>query len=357
VVLSPIFAHEKWIEVMILLTGATGLLGMHVLFDLCQKGLNVRAMYRSEDRKERVKRLFQFYDSENADQFFESIDWYLGDIEELMCLEAAFSKVEKVIHCAAKVSFRNDDFRELVRVNRYGTANIVNLAIKHKVKWFCHASSTAAIGKNPGRENLNLSESAKWLQDVPVSGYAMSKYLAEKEVWRGIEEGLPGVMVNPCVIFGPGSWDESSLTIFRAVQRGLKFYAPGANAFVDVRDISKRILYLMEEQITDERFLIVGENVAFRRMTSVIAKRLGKSEPTIAVKPWQMGVAWRLAAVYSFITRKPTALTKEATETAFSITSYSTAKMAAIFQQPYTSLEESVENVVKFDLFNRQNNN
>lgn len=338
---------------MILLTGATGLLGMHVLFDLCKKGLHVRAMYRSEERKDRVKQIFEFYDLENAAQLFQSINWYQGDIEELVCLEDAFLNVDQVIHCAAKVSFRNDDFRELLRINRYGTANMVNLALKHKVKWFCHVSSTAAIGKVPGRVNLDATEDAKWLQDVPVSGYAMSKYLAEKEVWRGIEEGLPAVMVNPSVIFGPGDWTESSLTIFRAVQRGLKFYAPGANAFVDVRDVSKRILFLRERNIIGERFLVVGENVAFRRMTAIIAKRLGKKEPTIPVKSWQMGIAWRLAAMYSFITRKPTALTKEATETAFSHTSYSTAKMDAIFGEPYISLEQSVGNVVDFDALNR----
>jgi nucleoside-diphosphate-sugar epimerase len=333
---------------MILLTGATGLLGMHVLYDLTKKGRRVRAMYRDAVRIERVEQLFNYYDAQNAQHFLANVEWFLGDIEELICLEEAFIGVDCVIHCAAKVSFRNDDFRELVRVNRQGTANLVNMSLKHQVKWFCHASSTAAIGKNPGRENLNLTEKAKWLQDVPVSGYSMSKYLSEKEVWRGLEEGLPAVIVNPCVIFGPGSWDETSLTIFRAVTRGLKFYAPGANAFVDVRDVSKRIVFLMEQKVVGERYLVVGENLSFQKMTAQIAKRLGKKEPSISVKSWQMGLAWRLAALFSFITRKPTALTKEATETAFSHTSYSTSKMDAIFKEPYISLEEAIDNVVAF---------
>jgi nucleoside-diphosphate-sugar epimerase len=350
-VLSPIFAPENEIISMILLTGATGLLGMHVLFDLCQKGLHVRALYRSEDRKTSVKQLFAYYDPQNAARLFEAIEWYQGDIEDVLSIADAFKNIEQVIHCAAKVSFRNDDFRKLVQANRYGTANVVNLALKHKVQWFCHVSSTAAIGKNPGREQLNLSESSKWLQDVPVSGYAMSKHLSEKEVWRGIEEGLPAVLVNPSVIFGPGNWEETSLTIFRAVKRGLKFYAPGANAFVDVRDVSRRILFLMENQVVNERFLTVGENLTFKRMTTVIAERLGQKAPTIAVKSWQMGLAWRMAALFSFITRKPTALTKEAAETAFSYTSYSTKKMDALYTEHYITLEESVDNVVGFEEF------
>lgn len=333
---------------MILLTGATGLLGMHVLYDLLRRGHDVRALYRNEDRIKRVEDLFHFYAGDDGRLLLQKVTWQKGDIQDLVSLEDAFQGISKVIHCAAMVSFRNDDFRELVRVNRYGTANLVNMALKYNVQWFCHASSTAAIGKKPGKSNLGLNENAKWLADVPVSGYAMSKYLAEKEVWRGVEEMLPAVMVNPSVIFGPGDWNESSLTIFRAVHRGLKFYAPGANAFVDVRDVSKRILFLMEKEIVNERFLIVGANVKFREMTAAIARRMKKKEANIPVKSWQMGLAWRLATVYSFITRKPTALTKDATETAFSETSYDTSKIDAIFNEPYTSLADSVDSTVSF---------
>ena len=333
---------------MILLTGATGLLGMHVLYDMCRDGQQVRALYRDQNRIQRVERLFEFYAGEKAAELLKCVSWFPGDVEDLISLEEAFQGVQQVIHSAAMVSFRNDDFRSLVRVNRQGTANVVNLALKYKVDWFCHVSSTAAIGKNAGHVNLNLDENSKWLPDVPVSGYAMSKYLAEKEVWRGIEEGLPAVMVNPSVIFGPGDWDESSLTIFRTVQRGLKFYAPGANAFVDVRDVSRRILFLQRKRTISERFLVVGENLTFQKMTAAIARRLGKKEAHIPVKSWQMGFAWRLAAFYSFLSRKPTALTKEAAGTAFSTTSYNTAKMDAIFQEPYISLEDAVDLVVKY---------
>lgn len=340
---------------MILLTGATGLLGMHVLYDLCKAGHPVRALYRDAQRIERVKDVFKFYEFSEADPLFTKVEWVQADIEDLISLEDAFEGVECVIHCAAMVSFRNDDFRKLIRINRYGTANVVNLALKYRVKWFCHVSSTAAIGKKPGNINLHLNEDSKWLADVKVSGYAMSKYLSENEVWRGIEEGLPAVIVNPSVIFGPGDWNESSLTIFRAVQRGLKFYAPGANAFVDVRDVSKRMMFLLEKEIVNERYLIVGCNVSFQKMTAAIARRLGKKEAHIPVKAWQMGIAWRLATFFSFITRKPTALTKEATETAFSQTSYDTSKMDELFGKDYYGLEESVDHVVAFYEWSQQN--
>ncbi len=339
---------------MILLTGATGLLGMHVLYDLTQTGHQVRALYRNRSRIDRVNRLFEYYDSSNYKALLQQVEWYPCEIDDLVELEGAFQGIDRVIHCAAMVSFRNDDFKKLVQINRYGTANMVNLALKYKVQWFCHASSTAAVGKSPERDNLNVSENNKWLPDLEVSGYAMSKYLSENEVWRGIEEGLPAVMVNPCVIFGPGDWDETSLTIFRAVGRGLKFYAPGANAIVDVRDVSQRILFLMNENLTNERFLVVGENLTFRRLTQTIAQRMGKKEPTLAVPQWLMGVAWRVAAVFSFITRKPTALTKDATKSAFSTTSYNTEKIDRIYPQKFISLKDCIDNVVRYRDFQRE---
>lgn len=337
---------------MILLTGATGLLGMQVLYDLTLQGHAVRALYRNPDRIKRVAQLFKFNDAATADQLLKKVSWFHADIEDVIALQNAFQGVEKVIHCAAFVSFKNDDFRKLIQINRYGTQYLVDLAVKHKVRWFCHVSSTAAIGKTDNADNLQLNEDAKWPQDAVVSGYAMSKHLAEKEVWRGMEEGLRAAIVNPSVILGPGDWNESSLTIFRTVKRGLKFYSPGSNAVVDVRDVSKRILFLMEQNIVNERFLIVGENLTFRKLMELIADRLGKPRPKYAVKPWLMGLAWRLASFFSYLTRKPTALTKEATKAAFSNTSYSTQKIDALLQAPYYSTEQSVDFVVRFEEFN-----
>jgi len=337
---------------MILLSGATGLLGMHILFDLTSKGYRVRALYRDKNRIDRVRRLFSFYAPNQWVGYWEHIEWFQADITDVIGLETAFNQVDRVIHSAAMVSFQNDNFRKLAQINKNGTANIVNLSLKHGVSWFCHVSSTAAVGKAPGKKNLMINEEAKWMSDIPVSGYAMSKYLAELEVWRGIEEGLPAVIVNPCVILGPGDWQETSLTIFRAVDRGLKFYAPGSNAVIDVRDVSQRILFLMENQLIDNRFLLIGENLTFKKLMGSIAKGMGKKEPHIAVKSWMMGLAWRVAAVFSFFTRKPTALTKDATTSAFSDTSYSTAKFDALFSKPYIKTEDMIDNVLRFKIWN-----
>jgi dihydroflavonol-4-reductase len=336
---------------MILVTGATGLLGMHVVYSLALEGNKIRALYRNPEKIEFVNQLIRFYSPEQSEVISKSIEWFHCDIEDLVQLEDAFDSITDVYHCAAVVSFTTSDFSGMMETNRTGTANVVNIAIEKKIRKLCHVSSTAAVGKSSKNNHDIVVEANKWEQSVDTSGYAITKYSAEKEVWRGIEEGLNAVIVNPCVILGPGNWNESSLTLFRTIHKGLHFYPPGANAIVDVRDVVSRMRQLMNMPISSERFLIIGKNLSFKELFDVIATRMGKKTPKFSVQPWMMGIAWRIASVYSFITGKPASLSRQTASSAFSTTRYSTDKIDAILPIPYFSLEEAVDNTIRFHEF------
>lgn len=157
------------------------------------------------------------------------------------------------------------DFQSMLKINREGTANVVNCALSLSVERFCYVSSTAAVGKTMDTSGTYfVVESNKWDPTEPHSGYAISKYVAENEVWRGIEEGLNAVIINPSVIIGPGNWNESSLTIFRTLSKGLKFYTSGSNAFVDVRDVVKAMRSLINTPSSfHQRYLCTGTNTSF----------------------------------------------------------------------------------------------
>lgn len=338
---------------MILVTGATGLLGMHVVYELVSNDQTVRALYRNPDKIAYFKKLVDFYNPESSDELFAKIEWIKADILDIVELTEAMEGVTEVYHCAAIVSFRNRGFTNLITTNRQGTANLVNLAIERKVKKFCHVSSTAAIGKSTKDPDKIVVESNKWEQNESTTGYAISKYLSEKEVWRGIEEGLNAVIVNPCVILGPGNWNESSLTIFRAISNGMLFYPPGANAIVDARDVASRMVKLMKLPVHSERYLIVGQNISFKDLFDTIAIRLGKKPPIIRVRKWLMGISWRVAGIFSFFMRRPTALTRQSTQSAFSITRYSTEKIDAIISENYYNISDTVNNAVLFHELNK----
>jgi len=338
------------ISIMILITGGTGLIGSHLLYELMKDDLPVRAIYRDKSRINKVRKLFDFY-SERKSHHFEKIQWVEADILDLVSLEDAFVGVTQVYHCAAQVSFVRRDFKRMMKINREGTSNMLSFASACNIRKFGHISSTAAIG---GLENELSTEKTKWSATDRTSGYAVSKYSSEKEVWRAKEEGLDMVILNPSVILGAGDWNESSLTIFRSVKKGLKFYTPGQNAFVDARDIATIFKKLMNSDVKNERFLCVSENVKFRDIFQRIAKRMGKKGPTLSTPKWMVGLAWRLAGIWAWLSRSTPIITKETAKSAFSTMSYSNEKVSKELDYSFISVDDAIDNAVKFRAFDQK---
>ncbi len=209
---------------MILVTGGTGLVGAHLLLHLLENGeQNLRAIYRKENQIQKTKSLFELYKKGNL---FQQIEWFQADIIDIPSLEIAFQNVDYVYHCAAKISFNPSEEEELRKVNIEGTANIVNFCIDKKVKKLCHVSSIATLG-DLGQNETIITEATEWNPEVLHSDYAISKYGGEMEVWRGHQEGLNVVIVNPGVIFGPGFWNQGSGAFFTSIKKGIKFFKQG----------------------------------------------------------------------------------------------------------------------------------
>jgi len=329
---------------MILVTGGTGLLGSHLLIDLINKSLLVRAIYRNKSKCDLVRRLFLYYDPVNGQKKFDTIQWINCDVLDVVTLSEAMEGCEYVYHCAAIVSFNKNDFYKMMKINREGTANVVNTCLDLGIKKLCYVSSTAAIGT--GENDSIVTEKTKWKQSPTTSGYSISKYSAEKEVWRGVEEGLDVVIVNPCVIIGAGDWNESSLTMFKTVDKGLQFYTTGANAFVDARDVVSIMTQLMEREIKNQRFLCIGENSTFKNLFDHIAQKLNKKEASILVRPWLIGLTWRVMWLISKVTGKQSPITKETARSAFGTTVYDASKIKKALNFKFRSIEEMVDNAV-----------
>mgnify|MGYP002621016532 CR=1 FL=1 len=330
---------------MVFVTGGTGLLGTHVLLELLSRGEQVRALKRHSSDLKIVENVFTFYLNERAKSEFDKIEWIEGDVLDITSLEKAIEGCSKVYHCAALVSFAKRDFEKMWKVNKEGTANVVNTCLKKEVQFLCHISSTAAIGMNRSKEFQE--ESNKWKKDTSKTGYAITKHSAEMEVWRGMEEGLNAVILNPCMIIGPGNWNESSISIFKVVKKGLKFYTPGMNAFVDARDVATIAAELTSREVSGERFLVVSENWFFKDLFTTIANAFNVKPPTISVKPWMASITWRLEAFLRIFGRKQN-VTKETARSAMEITKFSNEKIMGQFKFEFIPVKDAIENAVKF---------
>ena len=291
---------------MVLVTGGTGLVGTHLLLHLLQNGKTVRAIHRKSSNLERVKKVFGYY-TKDATSLFSKIDWVEADLNDIPALEIAFRDITYVYHAAAFISFNPGDYKKLLKINAEGTANVVNLCIRHNIKKLCYVSTIGTIGKSIG--NTNATEENEW-NDLHVNVYALSKYEAEMEVWRGSQEGLTVVMVNPGVILGPGFWDIGTGKLFKAANKGYSFYPPGGTGFITVHDVVKMMTSLVDSTIRNERFIAVAENLSFQEILTRLAKELVKQPPKKKLKYWQLEIGRVSDSIWSTLTRKPRSITK-----------------------------------------------
>ena len=342
--LNPDFFHI--FAGMILLTGATGLVGSHLLYELISGGRKVRAMKRENSRLELVRDLFSWYDPDNGEALFGQVEWVDADLSDIVSLEETVSGVRYIYHCAATVSFQPRDRQVMMKANVEGTANLVNVALQNKVEKFCHCSSVAALGTPlPGEV---VQESLIWKTSRSHSNYAISKYGAEREVWRASEEGMDVVIINPTVIIGPGDPSRSSAQLYQSVNKGLKFYTSGVNGFVDARDVARAMVLLMEGDQVNERFIANSENLPFKELFSYFARAAGVEPPKYSVGRWMSELAWRLESGRAFLTGSKPLLSKETARNAHNKRYFSNEKIRKVIDIRFRPVSDAAENTAGF---------
>lgn len=309
---------------MILVTGSTGLVGSHLIYDLLRKGYQVKALVRKSSNKDKILHTFKLYSPE-AESLFDKITWAEGDVTDIVSLEEALVDVQQVYHTAAMVSFNPRDKKEIYRINVDGTSNIVNLCLERNILKLCFVSSIAAVGMT--EDGLPITEDASWKPTKNMSAYSISKYRAEMEIWRGITEGLNAVIVNPSVVLGPGSWKTSSASVFPLIDRGLQYYTHGITGYVDVKDVAKAMIMLMESKIAGERFILSSENLSYKTFFEMVANSLHVKPPQTYLTPLISGIAWRLEYLRSRLLFDVPRITRNTMEIAHKTLIYSSAKI------------------------------
>ena len=156
---------------MNLITGASGLVGSHLLMSLLKEGEQVRVLYRNQASIDRTKENFVLY-GEKVVALFSKIEWAQGDLLDITSIEQALEDVDYVYHCAALVSFKKSDKDILFKTNIEGTGNLVNVCLSKNIKKLCHVSSTAAIGK--AFEQEDATEELPWKKEKHTSNYSIS---------------------------------------------------------------------------------------------------------------------------------------------------------------------------------------
>ncbi len=304
----------------------------------------MRALKRPSSNLDNVRRVFSYY-SDNPGELFYNIEWVDADIQNIDSLMEAMYNVSYVYHAAAYVSFDPRDRETLIQNNVNGTRNIVNACLARAVKKLCFVSSTSALG--PPRSNGIIDEDCIWIADRLSSGYSHSKFYSEMEVWKGIEEGLKAVIVNPSIIFGPGYWDKGSSSMFSNIFRGLKFYTHGVTGYVSVEDVSAAMIALMKSKKNGERYILSAENLSFKEVFEMISQSLGVKSPGIEATPTLARIALGLEGIRCLFGAKRI-LTSETLKASRNKSYFSNSKFTEEFKVQFQPIKTTIAKTAVF---------
>jgi len=313
---------------MILVTGASGIVGAQLIRTLVDDQKEIKALKRGSS------------DTSWTSDINNKVEWVEADLLDLYALEKAFDGITHVVHCAAVVSFDNSNDQYMHNVNVEGTKNILALCQKFAIEKLVYISSVAALGRPSKTETI--SEETKWEASHLNTAYATSKYLAELEVWRAQEEGLPTIILNPSVIIGPGNWNNSSLNLFKHVKNSSVIYPVGSLNYVDVRDVALIANEFLFDTTQGERYILNAGIIAYKTFFELIAIGLDKKAPYLEINPAIAIFVAHILRIVRFLTGIKTSITKEAVKLSQLSVLFSAKKIESELNFRFKLVEDSI---------------
>jgi nucleoside-diphosphate-sugar epimerase len=314
---------------MIAVTGANGLLGSFI----------IRKLIEANEKFVAIKR--EGSDTSLLADVAEKITWRNADVTDPLRLQDAFQDCTQVIHAAAIVSFNPSLRKKVLNVNIQGTRNVVNVCLHMDIKRLVHISSVAALGRN--KDQKVIDETNKWTESPVNSTYGESKYHAELEVFRGQEEGLSTVIVNPSIILAPADWDKSSAQVFKYAWDERPFYIAGSLNYVDVRDVAKAVYQLLNSPIESQRVILNAGSIPYEDFFGTLAKKFNKKPPSIKLSPRLLHVAALFEGIRAWVLNSEPLLTRETARLAGMHFLYNNEKVIKTLNFEFQSIDKTLQ--------------
>jgi dihydroflavonol-4-reductase len=248
--------NEKKERLNILVTGASGFIGQHLVPKLAALGHTVRTFGRGKTLPPPLAQL--------------NLQHYSGNITDYQSISNAVQGIDLVFHLAGLVSYKKSDLDKIYAINVTGTSNVMQACLEHKVKRVIHTSSVAAMGI-PGPGQMGCEDIEYNLSGLGLS-YCDTKYLGEQEIINRVAGGLPVVILNPGIIFGEGDTHPHHHAIFAAMSKGRMLgVPPGGIPFSDINDVINAHINCIEKGKTGERYVLVSANLSFKEAALLFA--------------------------------------------------------------------------------------
>jgi nucleoside-diphosphate-sugar epimerase len=314
---------------MIAISGANGLLGSFIVRKLI------------DDQKPFVALKRNGSDTSLLNDVAEKINWRDADILNPLSLDEALEGCTHVIHAAAIISYNRHRADEIIDINTIGTRNMVNACLQQNIRKIVHVSSVSALGRQ--KDQTLIAENNKWIDNPLNSIYAKSKYRAELEVFRGQEEGLNTVTLNPSVILAPADWNRSSAKLFRYAWKERPFYLDAYLNYVDVRDVASIACKFVDANYTAERFIINAGNISFKTFFEKIARNFNVDAPRVRLSKKMLMLAARVENVRSLLSGSEPLITRETAQIAETQFLYDNKKIKKTLNFEFQSIDNTLE--------------
>jgi dihydroflavonol-4-reductase len=259
--------HDK-----ILVTGATGFLGQHVVAALREQGREVVALVRDPE-------------SQHARRIAKTgAALAHGDVLDGDSIEAAARGCAAVLHCAGKVSRHGADAITMTRVNVGGVETTLTACRRAGLRRAVVASTSGTIGVGTAADVVADESSPAPLEIINRWPYYRSKYYGEQVALGLNAEDFEVVIVNPALLLGPGDHQGSSTEdVRRALEQRMPLVPSGGYAFVDARDAAAGMLLALAKGRPGQRYLLVSCNCPIRTFFSRVARVAGVDGPMFAL--------------------------------------------------------------------------
>ncbi len=310
---------------MILITGATGLVGSQICRELKRNSHPFKALRRTS--------------SEIPDDLVD-IEWVEGDILDYESIVESLEGVSTVIHAAAVISFFKGDYKLMEDTNVDGTRNVVNASLETSVKKIIHISSVAALGRPVSSHHID--ENIQWMESSNNSYYGETKYLAELEVWRAMEEGIQVAIVNPSVVLGIGDWKNGSTRLFKYAWDEHRYFPGGSFNYIDNRDVATLVHQLVPSDYVGERFILNAGSITYESFFKLVSEKFNKKAPSKKVSEKLYFLAILLESIKAFLTRTKPIITKESLISTKKEYHFDASKIKKLLNFAFKDLDDTV---------------
>ncbi|MGR3912016.1 MAG: NAD-dependent epimerase/dehydratase family protein [Candidatus Rhabdochlamydia sp.] len=281
---------------LVAVIGASGLIGNNLCRALLQSGYSVKALIHHNT-------------ASLEDLPLEKVK---GDILDPEGLQAFVEGCDVVFHTAGKISIDGDHDGMVHKVNVEGTKNVVEACLAKGIQRLIYVSSIHAFKQQPE----SLLDESRALVGSEGFKHDIAKSDAEKEVMKGIAQGLETVILVPTAAIGPYDFEPSLLGqgLIKLYQRKLPTLIDGGFDWIDVRDIAKVALAAMKKGVPGNRYVISGVWQTIKELSLLIEEITGVPSPKFTSPHWLAKIGVPLAKVLSRMTQTPMLYTHETLE-------------------------------------------